>query len=112
MSRRLTPAEARQMVGLRKKFIPRSGEPRRTVELRKTWVMEQKKAGSRIAAMDRPMPIEQHFDFEKPMSFTPVGPMGQHPPEISRAIHEECLEDKNDAAATYRTDADDGGGRG
>jgi hypothetical protein len=30
MSRRLTPAEARQMVGLRKKFIPRPGEPRRT----------------------------------------------------------------------------------
>ena len=67
-------------------------------------VMEQKKAASRIAAMDRPMPIEQHFDFEKPMRFTPVGPMGQHPPEISRAIHEESLEDQNYARNTGNDD--------
>jgi hypothetical protein len=67
-------------------------------------VTEQKKAGSRIAAMDRPMPIEQHFDFEKPMRFTPVGPMGQHPPEVSRAIHEECLEDQNYARNTGNDD--------
>ena len=49
-------------------------------------VMEQKKAASRIAAMDRPTPIEQHF--EKPALYTVVGARGRRP-AIARRIREE-----------------------
>ena len=80
-------------------------EPRSITRL----VAEQK--AKTQAILDRRMPTAQNFDFEKPTRYTQVGPRGPQP-EISRRIHEECLEDKNDAAATYRTDADDGGGRG
>lgn len=56
-------------------------------------VMEQKKAASRIAAMDRPMPIEQHF--EKPALFTVVGARGRRP-AIARRIREECMRNEDD----------------
>jgi hypothetical protein len=57
-------------------------------------VIEQKKAASRIAAMDRPMPIEQHF--EKPALYTVVGARGRRP-AIARRIREECMRNDNDA---------------
>lgn len=41
------------------------------------------------AVLDRPMPTAQHFDFEKPMRYTQVGPRGPHL-EISRPIREEA----------------------
>ena len=56
------------------------------------------------AILDRSTRTEQSFDFEAPMRFTPVEPMGQHPPEISRAIHEESLEDQNYARNTGNDD--------
>ena len=57
-------------------------------------VTEQNKAASRIAAMDRPMPIEQHF--EKPALFTVVGARGRRP-AIARRIREERMRNDNDA---------------
>jgi transcriptional regulator with XRE-family HTH domain len=57
------------------------------------------------AILDRSTRTEQRFDLEKPMRFTPVGPIGQHPPEISGRIHEEITEEQNDAEHSR---ADDG----
>jgi hypothetical protein len=56
-------------------------------------VMEQKKAASRIAATDRPMPIEQHF--EKPALYTVVGARGRRP-ATARRIREECMRNEDD----------------
>ena len=56
-------------------------------------VTEQNKAASRIAAMDRPMPIEQHF--EKPALYTVVGARGRRP-AIARRIREACMRNEDD----------------
>ena len=58
------------------------------------------------AILDRATRTEQRFDLEKPMRFTPVGPIGQHPPEIPRRIHEEINEEQNDAEQYRAVDAD------